>query len=410
MAYPPVVSHNSQQAADRIRRKQSATAKAKAAIANADKPPNRKERKLMQKAAEEEAARATTTPANGTVPTPAKKTVGAANNETVRADGATTTPTIETVTTPVNEIAKATSVPTNNETVKASSAAAGNEITHTFGTAPKFKPAVAQTASKLVSSGRTDSSATAPLQSTNAQKTDVVPPDPLRKNEATLPAATRRQVSMQFIEPTYSRARESDVPSTPRSMDYLTRPRYVRPSFFCPDLWADSPQQRAESELAERISARQRAERTATVAQTPTPATKVAAHQSDAQHVFSNRSWAIQSLASVRKEADQQGDAECIYPPLQFGRDPDQPPAPAVPKTAPQSDAQQLGIDKTPAKRKRSDVVQRLHGVPTAKTSEHNPERAKRLRVTDSPVQSEVSRIDESVVDSNPELESDREL
>ena len=153
----------------------------------------------MQKAAEEEAARATTTPANGTVPTPAKKTVGAANNETVRGDGATTTPTIETVTTPVNEIAKATSVPTNNETVKASSAAAGNEITHTFGTAPKFKPAVAQTASKLVSSGRTDSSATAPLQSTNAQKTDVVPPDPLRKNEATLPAATRRQVSMQFI-------------------------------------------------------------------------------------------------------------------------------------------------------------------------------------------------------------------
>ena len=334
----------------------------------------------MQKAAEEEAARATTTPANGTVPTP------------------------------TNEIAKATSPPTNNETVKASSAAAGNEIAHTFGTAPKFKPAAAQTASKLVSSGQPDSSATAPLQSTNAQKTDVVPLDPLRKNETTLPAATRRQVSMQFIEPTYSRARESDVPSTPRSMDYLTRPRYVRPSFPCPDLWADSPQQRAESELAEHISARQRAERTATVAQTPTPATKVAAHQSDAQHVFPNRSWAIQSLASVRKEADQQGDAECIYPPLEFGRDPDQPPAPAVQKTAPQSDAQQLGIDKTPAKRKRSDVVQRLHGVPTAKTSEHNPERAKHLRVTDSPVQSEVSRIDESVVDSNPELESDREL
>jgi hypothetical protein len=133
MAYPPVVSHNSQQAAELIRRKQSATAKAKAAIANADKPPNRKVRKLMQKAAEEEAARAT----NGTVPTPANKTVGAANNETVGADGATTTPTIETVTTPVNEIAKATSPPTNNETVKASSAAAGNETAHTFRTAPK---------------------------------------------------------------------------------------------------------------------------------------------------------------------------------------------------------------------------------------------------------------------------------
>jgi hypothetical protein len=376
MAYPPVVSHNSQQAQDRIRRKQSATAKAEAAIANPDKPPNRKERALMQKAAEE----ATTTPANGTVPTPA------------------------------NEIAKATSVPTNNETVKASSAAACNEIAHTFGTAPKFKPAAAQTASKLESSGQPDSSATAPLPSTNAQKTDVVPPDPLRKNESTMPTATRRQVSMQFIEPTYSRARESDFPSTPRSMDYLTRPRYVRPSFPRPDLWADSPQQRAESELAERISASQRAEPTVTVARTPTPATKVAAHQSDAQHVFPNRSWAIQSPASVTKEADQQGDAEYVYPPLGFGRDPDQRPAPAVLKTAPQSEAQQLGIDKTPAKRKRSDVVQSLHGIPTAKTSEHKAERAKRLRVTDSSAQSEVSRHDESVVDSDSELESDREL
>jgi hypothetical protein len=113
-----------------------------------------------------------------------------------------------------------------------------------------------------------------------------------------------------------------------------------------------------------------------------------------------NRSWVIQSPAPVKKEADQQGNTVHLYPPFEFGPDPDSLPAPAVKKTTLQSDVHQLGIHKDSGKRARPDVVEWLHGirVPTSGGSEQ-PEhdgaagRAKRARLTASPAPSQLSRI-----------------
>jgi hypothetical protein len=99
-----------------------------------------------------------------------------------------------------------------------------------------------------------------------------------------------------------------------------------------------------------------------------------------------NRAWVVQSPAPVKKEADHQGNTVYLYPPFESSPVPDSPPAPAVRKTNPQSDAHQLGIHKDSGKRARPGVVEQ---------PEHDGAagRAKRARLTASLAPSELSCI-----------------